>query len=129
MTRRFFLAVAFVFLASFSLSTTGCGVEPNASMSAALMLGIGAAAYGAYYYLTSESAAQTAVIVVNNTGRPIKLWIDGELWGTVSTGATVTIAIAPGTYALGAGENTPDTTTSQTIAEGTAFTWTLVPAT
>ncbi len=97
-------------------------------MSAAIMLGIGAAAYGAYYYYTSESAPQTALIVVNNTGRPIQLWINGEVWGTISTGATVTIAVAPGTYSLGAGENTPDTTLSQQIAEGTSFTWTLVPA-
>lgn len=128
MARLFFKALSIALLAAIALTASGCGMKPNASMSAAIFLGIGAAAYGAYTYYTSESKTQTAIVVINNTGKPIQLWINGELWGTVALGATVTIAVMPGSFTLGAGENTPDTTTTQVIEEGTSFTWTLVPA-
>jgi len=99
----------------------------NATMSAGLLLGVAAAAYGTYYYFYEyqDGGTATELKVDNNSSKDLKIWVDNVLVGTVAKGAEASFAVAPGSHNLGAGVDTATITSTQNIPQGTIFTWTL----
>jgi hypothetical protein len=113
---------------SFSvIALTGCG-KMNAAMSAAVMLGAAAAGYGTYYYFYEyqQDDSNTAQLkVVNDSTNNLKVWVDNALIATVNAGTNQTFEVTPGSHALAAGVDSQTITSTQTINQGTVFTWTL----
>jgi hypothetical protein len=124
------IVVKTVFTVTFIVPTvlllSGCG-KMNATMSAAVMLGVAAAAYGTYYYYYEylDSGADTQLRVVNDSTNNLKVWIDGAQVGTVEKSGVEYFDVTPGSHNLGAGVDTATITTTQNFVQGTVFSWTL----
>lgn len=100
----------------------------NATMSAAVMLGIAAAGYGTYYYFYEYLEDESTIAqlkVVNNSTKNLKVWLNNTLLATVNAGQTQVFDVTPGSHALAAGVDSQTITTTQSINQGTIFTWTL----
>jgi hypothetical protein len=107
-----------IFVAT-SFTTTSCtAITPVGGL---LILG----AAGLVAYTAFDEATKVDLTVVNLTGRPMKVWIDFKMEGTVQSGSTAVFALKLGAHTLQAGEATPEYNTMHNFEIGDPFTWTL----